>query len=218
MFDDCTSLASVRLGSEVTQLGTLPTYEVNGHTDWYSNSEGKWFTSEEINASRLGIDDVYTKVQSADSASDAGAGDSAGGDVVGGPRFMHRLYNQWSGEHFYTADDEEFAGLVEIGWADEGIGWMAPETSDTPVYRLYNPYAGEHHYTMDAGERDAMVEAGWVYENIGWYSDDAQTVPLFREYNPYEPANNHNYTTDADEHEFLVSIGWHDEGIAWYGV
>ncbi len=134
------------------------------------------------------------------------------------PRAMHRLYNQWSGEHFYTADDGEFAGLVALGWTDEGTGWTAPETSSTPVFRLYNPYAGEHHYTMDAAERDAMVEAGWQYEDVGWYSDDAKAVPLFREYNPNELANNHNYTTNKDEHDSLVSIGWVDEGYAWYGV
>ncbi len=134
------------------------------------------------------------------------------------PRAMHRLYNQWSGEHFYTADDAEFAGLVALGWTDEGTGWTAPETSSTPVFRLYNPYAGEHHYTMDAAERDAMVAAGWVYEDVGWYSDDAKAVPLYREYNPNEPANNHNYTTNKDEHNSLVSIGWVDEGYAWYGV
>ncbi len=162
--------------------------------------------------------------------SDGGAGGASAGDGPGelsgdgrapaavASRAMHRLYNQWSGEHFYTADDGEFAGLVALGWTDEGTGWTAPETSSTPVFRLYNPYAGEHHYTMDAAERDAMVEAGWVYEDVGWYSDDAKAVPLYREYNPNEPANNHNYTTNKDEHDFLVSIGWVDEGYAWYGM
>ncbi len=131
---------------------------------------------------------------------------------------MYRLYNQWSGEHFYTSDDEEFEGLVALGWTDEGTGWKAPETSNTPVYRLYNPYAGEHHYTMDANEKDAIVAAGWTDEGIGWYSDDDKTVPLFREYNPNEFANNHNYTTDKAEHDGLVALGWLDEGYAWYGL
>ncbi len=134
------------------------------------------------------------------------------------PASMHRLYNAWSGEHFYTSDDAEYAGLVKLGWKDEGEGWRAPEKSDTPVFRMYNPYAGEHHYTMDASEKDSMIAASWVDEGIGWYSDDAQTVPLYREYNPNEPANNHNYTTSKEEHDNLVSLGWTDEGYAWYGV
>ncbi|MCR5582577.1 MAG: hypothetical protein K6F70_03060, partial [Eggerthellaceae bacterium] len=52
---------------------------------------------------------------------------------------MNRLYNPNGGEHFYTASDEERDGLVKLGWQYEGTGWVAPETSDTPVYRLYNP-------------------------------------------------------------------------------
>ena len=51
---------------------------------------------------------------------------------------MHRLYNQWTGEHFYTASDVEFETLVTVGWTDEGIGWVAPTEGDE-VYRLYNP-------------------------------------------------------------------------------
>ncbi len=151
-----------------------------------------------------------------DSGSRSGSGATPSPAVSG--QVMHRLYNAWSGEHFYTSDDAEYAGLVELGWKDEGEGWKAPETSSTPVFRMYNPYAGEHHYTMDASERDSMVAAGWEYEDIGWYSDDAKTVPLYREYNPNEPANNHNYTTSKEEHDGLVAAGWHDEGYAWYGI
>ena len=131
---------------------------------------------------------------------------------------MYRLYNQYSGEHFYTADSEERDSLVSIGWNYEGIGWFAPATSEAPVYRLYNAYGGEHHYTMKAGERDGLIAAGWTDEGVGWCSDDAETVPLYREYNPNESANNHNYTTGKDEHDNLVSLGWTDEGCAWYAV
>ncbi len=133
---------------------------------------------------------------------------------------MHRVYNPNSYEHFYTADDNEFANLVSLGWRDEGIGWMAPETSDVPVYRLYNPNnGGDHHYTRDAAERDTLVRVGWRDEGIGWYSaSEAGGVPVYREYNPNELARNHNYTANKEEHDHLVSLGWHDEGIAWYGL
>ena len=113
---------------------------------------------------------------------------------------MFRLYNPNSGEHFYTKDESEKAGLVKEGWNDEGIGWIAPVTSDTPVYRLYNANAGDHHYTMNKNERDGLIVAGWNDEGIGWYSDDAETVPLYREYNPNAVTGTHNYTTDKAEH------------------
>ena len=134
------------------------------------------------------------------------------------PVNMYRLYNPNSGEHFYTASESERNHLISLGWNDEGTGWIAPETSNTPVYRLYNPYGGEHHYTMSVAERDMLIRAGWNDEGIGWYSDDAQAVPLYRQYNPNQPANNHNYTTSLSENNWLVSIGWRAEGIGWYGI
>ncbi len=131
---------------------------------------------------------------------------------------MHRLYNKRTGEHFYTANAGEKDALVKLGWQYEGIGWIAPSFSTSPVYRLYNKNGGEHHYTMNAKERDALIAAHWNYEGIGWYSDDELTVPLFREYNPHARANNHNYTANAKEHEALLELGWLDEGIGWYAV
>lgn len=131
---------------------------------------------------------------------------------------MYRLYNTNSGEHFYTSNVSERNTLASLGWNYEGIGWIAPAYSNTPVYRLYNENGGEHHYTMSMGERDALVAAGWNYEGIGWYSDDAQTVPLYRQYNPNAFANNHNYTTSLAENDYLVSLGWRAEAIGWYGV
>ena len=131
---------------------------------------------------------------------------------------MYRLYNPNSGEHFYTSNVAERNTLIGLGWNDEGIGWIAPSYSNTPVYRLYNENAGEHHYTMSIGERDALVEAGWKYEGIGWYSDDSQRVPLYRQYNPNAFANNHNYTTSLRENDDLVALGWRAEAIGWYGL
>ena len=128
---------------------------------------------------------------------------------------MYRLYNPNSGEHFYTASDEERWHLIDVGWDDEGTGWKAP-TKGEPVYRLYNPYAGEHHYTPSAGERDALVAAGWNDEGIGWQTGGK--TPLYRLYNPNAYANNHHYTTEAGERDILLSIGWQDEGTGWYGL
>ena len=133
---------------------------------------------------------------------------------------MHRLYNQYTGEHFYTASAGERDSLVSVGWTSEGVGWVAPTDSSTPVYRLYNPsvIGGDHHYTTNAGEREALVEAGWRYEGVGWYSDDARGVPLYRQYNPYATTGTHNYTASKNENDTLVKLGWRAEGIGWYGV
>lgn len=133
---------------------------------------------------------------------------------------MHRLYNKYTGEHFYTADTDEKNQLVSVGWTYEGIGWNAP-TSGDPVYRLYNSYVlgGDHHYTLNKAERDALVVYGWTYEGVGWYSADKEGgVPLYRQYNPYATTGTHNYTADKDENDHLVSVGWKEEGIGWYGV
>ena len=133
---------------------------------------------------------------------------------------MYRLYNPYTGEHFYTVNANERDTLKSIGWNDEGTGWTAPVKSKTPVYRLYNPYApgGDHHYTMDVNEYNKLKDAGWRQEGIGWYSDDAKGTPLYRQYNPYAQTGTHNYTADKHENDVLVSKGWREEGVAWYGV
>ncbi|MGG6304338.1 hypothetical protein ACQXX8_07760, partial [Bifidobacterium thermophilum] len=130
---------------------------------------------------------------------------------------MFRLYNRFTGEHFYTSSSVERDSLVKVGWRSEGTGWVAP-VSGAPVYRLYNPYApgGDHHYTMSVKERDALVKAGWRAEGIGWYSGG--TVKVLREYNPYARTGTHNYTTDPKEDAALVKAGWRAEGIGWYAV
>ena len=131
---------------------------------------------------------------------------------------MYRLYNPYSGEHFYTASFDEMMADVQLGWLYEGSGWTAPSFSNTPVYRVYNPYGGDHHYTTSKDERDHLVSLGWSDEGIGWYSDDAEGVPLYRQYNPNAQAGAHNFTTSEFERDTLVNLGWSDEGIAWYGV
>lgn len=130
---------------------------------------------------------------------------------------MYRLYNPNTGEHFYTASDEEREYVIEAGWNYEGVGWLAP-AEGLPVYRLYNANGGEHHYTMSMDECDMLTNAGWTLEGVGWYSDPNQSVPLYREYNPNQFSCNHNYSPSTDERDWLVSLGWQDEGISWYGV
>lgn len=139
-----------------------------------------------------------------------------------GTKPMYRLYNRWSGEHFYTGNPDERTVLVDVGWTDEGVGWYAPEEGAS-VYRLYNPYVegGDHHYTMSAGEYDALAGLGWKKEGVCWHSADElddSAVSVWRQYNPYASTGTHNYTTSREENDALVELGWRHEGIAWYGV
>ena len=134
---------------------------------------------------------------------------------------MNRLYNPNSGEHFYTADIEEKAALVNLGWNDEGYGWVAPRKTkgDKPVYRLYNPNAGDHHYTVNGQEKNTLVSYGWKYEGEGWESAANTETRVYRKYNPYaNGAGSHNYTTDKAENDYLVSLGWTPEGTAWFAL
>ena len=130
---------------------------------------------------------------------------------------MFRLYNPYSGEHFYTASEVERDSVAAAGWSFEGVGWVAP-TEGAPVFRLYNPYAGDHHYTTSATERDYLVSVGWSDEGVGWRSAGSDGVPLWRQYNPNATAGAHNYTASESERDMLVSVGWRHEGIGWYGL
>lgn len=132
---------------------------------------------------------------------------------------MLRLYNPHTGEHFYTADENEKRSLTIQGWQYEGVGWVAPAKSNIPVYRLFNSNVGDHHYTVNSVERDSLVRAGWRYEGIGWYSSETnRAYPVYRQYNARTVTGSHNYTTNLNESRALVGAGWRDEGVAWYGV
>lgn len=181
-------------------MADTPKYslEVTVHLDRYDDGTIKNPTiniPEEIGKGTVGKQDTNTKSQS-----------------------IYRLYNPNSGEHFYTTNVNEKNHLVQVGWKDEGIGWIAPEISMQPVYRLYNPNAGDHHYTTNIKERDHLLTVGWKYEQISFYSDEYKTVPLYRQYNPNAISGAHNYTTDQYENDKLVSLGWKAEDIAWYAL
>lgn len=136
-------------------------------------------------------------------------------DDASGYANMYRLYNPYTGEHFYTASLYEARADCIAGWRWEGIGWVAPTTSGDAVFRLYNPYAGDHHFTLSAVERDHLVSLGWRYEGVGWKSDGSGGPAVYREYNPYARSGSHNYTASALEDTQLGRVGWRREGVAW---
>ena len=46
---------------------------------------------------------------------------------------VYGLYNPYSGEHFFTANEDEAASLTLLGWEEGDIKWYAPVSGD-PVY------------------------------------------------------------------------------------
>ncbi|EOT38062.1 hypothetical protein [Enterococcus columbae] len=134
--------------------------------------------------------------------------------------FLFRLYNKYTGEHFYTLDSSEKDHLISVGWNDENIGWYPPIEGNS-VYRLYNPYSGEHFYTISKDEYSHLGKIGWKQEGVAFYSlnkehQDAQ--PIYRLYNPYaKNVGSHHFTTSSSERDYLITQGWKDEGIAFYG-
>lgn len=127
---------------------------------------------------------------------------------------IHRLYNPYTGEHFYTESAHERDGLMDAGWRSEGIGWVAPSSGE-PVNRLYNPYVagGDHHYTTSFEEAKALERVGWIIEECGWGSGGS--IQMYRQYNKYATTGTHNYTADQNERAALITAGWKDEGTAW---
>ena len=134
-------------------------------------------------------------------------------------RPMYRVYNYYSGEHFYTGSKSEYTQLIVAGWKDESIAWISPQDGKN-VYRLLNPNNGDHHYTMDVNERDTIIGIGWVYEGIGWVSeeDTDRSYSIYRLYNPNAETGIHHYTSDLNEIRELVAYGWEFEDVAWYGL
>ncbi len=135
---------------------------------------------------------------------------------------VYRVYDWFSGEHFYTINYTEvelMTGNRDAAWELEGFGWMAPTWSESPVYRLCNPNNNDHHYTTSAAERDMLVANGWRYEDISWYSATDNVLPIYRQYNSNcTGAGSHNYTRDINEAQHLIGLGWRDENTAWYGA
>lgn len=131
---------------------------------------------------------------------------------------LYRVYNPNSGEHLYTSKLAEAKQLISLGWKDEKIAWLTPQTGK-PIYRLYNPNSGEHFYTLQLNEYESVAQAGWQKEGIAFYSDANQTTPIYRVFNPNaKGAGSHHYTPNASERNQLIQLGWQDEKIAFYGA
>ena len=128
MFYGCSSLSRLTLGKEFKYVIWS---ELRDDVCWRSSADGQLYEASKIPKFAAA---TYTAEYPADKPGDPGTS-----TPVTVRQSMYRLYNPYSGEHFYTASADEMGHLASIGWSYEGVGWVAPKQSNTPVYRLYNP-------------------------------------------------------------------------------
>ena len=124
---------------------------------------------------------------------------------------VYRLYNPNGGFHMFTDSYDEAQYLSDLGWVDEGVGWL--HGNGGCVYRLYNPNSGHHFFTPGLLEVVHCVMAGWKLEGVGFKEGSSKNV--YRLYNPF--SGEHFYTTNDDEKSSLVNLGWKDEGVGFLG-
>lgn len=110
---------------------------------------------------------LTTSAGEKDSLLNSGWTDASSSWTAGSEVPVYRLYS--SVEHLFTSSADERDFLIANGWTDEGVAFMAPSSSDAPVYRVYNPANGKHYYTIDGSEVDSLVAKGWQNDGIGWY-------------------------------------------------
>ncbi len=174
-------------------------------------------------------DHFYTTSVSEHDSVATGAYDSEGvaGFVFTGPEPgpvpLYRAYNPYNGDHFYTANGDEYNNAVNnYGYIAEGItGFLhdpnkPPVEGTKPFFRLWMPRSGDHFYTTIEAERDnAVTNIGYHYEGIVGYVWDPTNggEPLYRSFNPNN--GDHFYTMNAVEHANATNnLGFIDEGIA----
>lgn len=134
------------------------------------------------------------------------------------PEDVYRLYNEQTGQHFYTKSAKEARELMNINWKFEGSEWVTQKSENaTAIFRLYNPNNGDHFYTKSAKELSELNIAGWRSEGEAFY-ESTNDIPVYRLYNPNTQISMHHYTTNSNENNKLETIGWKKEGIAWYGM
>lgn len=141
----------------------------------------------------------------------------------------YRLYSDFTKEHLYTTDFNEYSVLpVCCNWIAEGAIYRVFQgagrysgVSAVPYYRLYNPSSFQHHWTTDAVEYAFLATVGWTQEGVDGYilpSAATGAMPLYRLY-LNAAGGLHLWTVDVGEVNFLVAnAGWVSEGIAGYVV
>jgi hypothetical protein len=128
-----------------------------------------------------------------------------------------RIFNPWSGEHLYSADQNEVKTRTREGWQFENIAWTTP-LNGNKINRVYNSRSGEHLFTPYDSEVTKLCGDGWYHEGTAFYGAGSPTAhPIYRVFNP--GSGEHVYTIDKNEVNVLSGQrGWRNEGVQWYAL
>lgn len=149
------------------------------------------------------------------------AGDSAGNTV-------YRFFNNSTGVHFYTADENERDAVQEIddfsfdGDSYKGVDPLSGASEPLPVYRFLNENTGVHLYTISEAEKNVVQELNnFSFEGEVFFAYDTQvegTIPIYRFFNSTTGA--HFYTPSASERDFVADnlSDFQSEDIAYYAL
>lgn len=139
---------------------------------------------------------------------------------------QYRFYNTKTGDHFITANGDEFNQILKTmpDYHYEGVVGATPDKGvDTQdVFRFFNTKTGDHFYTASTTERDLLQKSlpDYHYEGVAFeaYANPAtngstgETMERF--YNT--KTGLHMYTADANEiSQLKAGGGWVDEGRAF---
>ena len=106
MFDGCTSLAKVTVGTGYETSKGFPAATASGGR-WWSERDARWYTVNEIQSSRGGIADTYLNW-------------GAEPDIALIP--IYRMYNTKTSEHLWTKSKKEYDSICKSnGWKAEDI-------------------------------------------------------------------------------------------------
>jgi len=164
-------------------------------------------------------------------AAESGAG--AGEGIVP----LHRYFNIYNGDHFYTTNWGE-VGNGRWGYRYEGkatyvFSYQHPGT--VPLYRWFNPFIGDHFYSINVDSGDTQRPdqpwttsfsgrrrgwrngPGWRYEGVQCYVFPRQ-VPGALPVRRFWSGRDHFYTMNFNEASVVSRYGYNAEGIEFFGL
>ena len=147
-------LERISVGTKTTIIGKIPVEEINGHTDWWSEKDEKWYTAEEIANSRVGIADTYTKYKDFSNVDPYYESDfKKYYDGTDNPQLL-RLYEgeRWVG-HFLT--DE----------TDYQVSWKNGKPIDVGSYDFTVRGAGDYNENQKIDYTYTVLRPNISYEN-----------------------------------------------------
>jgi len=136
---------------------------------------------------------------------------------------LYRWWNQKSGAHFYTVNDQEKDAIGKypdfIYEGVQGYVYAGQFSSTVPVYRFFNSLKVVHFYTANTSERDLYAaNASWTSEGVAFSvfpANESNTTALYKFVNLNTGSS--FYTTSLAERNFLFNYSvWKYKGIEGY--